>query len=292
MGSFAYFQPKNLGEATDLLATYGESAVLMAGGTDVMVAINSGKLTANCVIGISEIKELKFIKEENDVLRIGPLITMAEMANNGLIKDKFQCLWKAAMMAAGPQVRNLGTIGGNLATASPAGDFIPPLMALDASLITVCKTEETVIKITEFLCGPGATKLRPDSLIKEIRIPVLPIMSASSFQKIGKRKAMSIAVASVATAVTVSTDKTKFANVRITLGSLAPTVVRAEKVEERLRGKTIGAKEISQAAEIVKEEIKPITDGRATAWYRSEVSYSLVKKALWDALSELGVECK
>jgi CO/xanthine dehydrogenase FAD-binding subunit len=292
VGSFEYFQPANLSEAMDLLAAYGERAVVMAGGTDVMVALNAGELRANCIIGISEIKELKFIKEENGVLRIGPSVTMAEITNNRLIKEKFNCLWKAAMMAAGPQVRNLGTIGGNLGTASPAGDFIPPLMALDSSLIAVCKSGESVIKIADFFSGPKATTLQADSLIREIRIPFMPKMSASSFEKLGKRKAMSISVASAAAVVTTNTDKTSFANVKIALGSLAPTVVRAQKAEERLRGRPIDQKEISAAAEMVREEIRPMTDGRATAWYRSEVSCSLVRKALWDAISELGVECQ
>jgi len=287
VGSFEYFRPANLSEAMDLLATYGKNAVVMAGGTDVMVTLNAAELSANCIIGISEIKELKFIKEENGVLRIGPLVTTAEIINNKLIKEKFKCLWKAATMTAGPQVRNLGTIGGNLGTASPAGDFIPPLMVLDASLITVSKSEESVIKIADFFSGPKTTILRADSLIREIRIPFLPKIGASSFEKIGKRKAMSISVASVAAVVTASTDKMKFANVKIALGSLAPTVVRAEKVEERLRGRPIDPKEIREAAETVREEIRPMTDGRATAWYRSEVSCSLVRKALWDALSEL-----
>ena len=186
MGSFEYFQPANLSEAIDLLAAYGKNAAVMAGGTDVMVALNAGELSANCIISISSIKELRFIKEENDVLKIGPLVTMAEITNNSLIKEKFKCLWKAAMMAAGPQVRNIGTIGGNLGMASPAGDFIPPLMALDASLITVGKGKETVIKIADFFSGPKTTILRADSLIREIHIPFLPKMSASSFQKIGK----------------------------------------------------------------------------------------------------------
>lgn len=292
MGSFEYFQPANLTEALDLLASYGKSAVVMAGGTDVMVTLNAGELSANCIIGISEIKELKVIEEENGMLRIGPLVTMAEIANNRLIKEKFNCLWKAAVMAAGPQVRNLGTIGGNLGTASPAGDFIPPLMALDASLIAVCKSEESVIKITDFFSGPKSTILRADSLIREIRIPFLPKLSASSFVKIGKRKAMSISVASAAAVVSTSTDKMKFVDVKIALGSLAPTVVRAKKLEERLRGRPIDQKEIAEAAEMVREAIKPMTDGRATAWYREEVSCSLVRKALWDTLSELGVECQ
>lgn len=285
MRSMDYYQPTDLQEALHILAGNGPRSVVMAGGTDVMVALNDGVLDKDGLVNLAGLVELQQLQEMPDSLRLGPLLTMAEIARSRVLMEKTTCLSEAALQAASPHVRNLGTIGGNLGTGSPAGDFLPPLMALNARITVSSKNGEKELSLKQFLLGPKKTALMDNEMITAITVPFLLPGSGSSFIKLGKRKALSISIASVAAVVTLSTDGKQFADVRVALGSLAPTVVRSDQVEAALKGRPADEKEIEKAAALVRDEINPITDGRATAWYRLEVAGPLVKKALVGALA-------
>ena len=286
MGVSDYFQPKTLVEAIEIAQVYAES-VFFAGGTDLMVAINESLIKPQSIIDISRIQELKFIDVEQNILRIGSLITMAELADSKAVRNNATALSEAAGKAAGPQVRNMGTIGGNLGTASPAGDLISPLMAFGASIKIVDIEGEKDIPIETFLVGPKKNVLKKDQLIKEIIIPLIPTNCSSAFEKIGKRKQMTISIANAACVITLNDKKDTFEIVRVAVGSLAPTVVRLKIFESALTGKTATAEEIAKYANLVQEDIHPITDARATSWYRKETTFPLVKNSLIRALDVL-----
>lgn len=291
MRPFEYLAPTRVSEALDMLAQHGSKAMIMAGGTDVMLELKERTVNPEYVIHLAKVQELKFIKEENDCIKIGPLVTMNEIAESKLIQEKLTALAKAAINSAAPQVRNLGTIGGNLGTASPAGDLITALTALGAKIkasslaTSIAVTNE--YSMEEFLLGPKKNVLTKDQLITEIVIPNLPPNSASAFQKLGKRKAMSISIASAAAVITLSPEGKNIRNVRVAMGSLAPTAVRAKKFETAVQGKEADLLEIKKASSLVKEDVKPITDVRAKGEYRREVAEVLVYRCIENALTVL-----
>lgn len=287
MSSIEYYKPAGVQEALRVLVEKGPRAVVMAGGTDIMVALNEGTLDKDCLVILPGMDQLGQMSETAEGLSLGPLVTMAELARSPLVMEKAGCLSEAALKAASPQVRNLGTIGGNLGTGSPAGDLLPPLMVLNARVSISSLKGEYELTLDKLLVGPKETALSYEELITAVYLPVLPPGSGSSFVKLGKRKALTISIASAAAVVTVSADGKRFTDVRVALGSLAPTVVRARKVEEALVGQPVEEKVIEKASALVKEHVSPITDGRATAWYRAEVAGPLVKKSLVAALARV-----
>ena len=275
MGTYEYFQPVTVEEAVELADKLGSKSLFMAGGTDVIVGIIEKVIRPEYLIHIAEIEELKFIRLEDKVLKIGPLTTMAELAESEVVREKATALAEAARCCAGPQVRNLGTLGGNLGTASPAGDLIPPLMVLNALIRVTMPNGEKIISVREFFVGPKKNVLAQNELISEIVIPILPAHSGSGFSKLGKRKAMTI------------DDNGLFTDVRVAVGSLCPTVVRLEQFESVLIGKPSTIVEIEKARNLVNENVNPITDARATRWYRNEIAFPMVKKSMENALGAI-----
>ena len=285
MREFDYLAPKTVAEALELVGKLGLEATVVAGGTDVVVSLNERALRPGKVVHLDQLEELRFIREEQGCLVIGALATMADLAASAVVKAKAEALATAARQTAGPPVRNLGTIGGNLGTASPAGDLIVALVALGARVVLASAAGTREVLVEKFCLAPKKHCLSAGELIKEIIVPAAATMSGSGFQKLGKRKAMSISVANAAASVTVSSDGERFETVRVALGSVAPTVVRASRFEAALTGAPVDLDTIAAAAKLVKEDIDPITDMRATARYRSEVACVLAARAVEDALA-------
>lgn len=285
MRDLEYLAPKTVAEAVELLAKPGPQSTVVAGGTDVVLALNDRTIRSGTLVSIDRLEELRFIREEQGALFIGALTTMAELAASPLVKAKAEVLAEAAKQAAGPPVRNLGTIGGNLGTASPAGDLIAALVALDAAVVLVGAGGVREVPVAGFCLAPKVNCLAAGELIKEVVIPAPAGATGSAFQKLGKRKAMSISVANAAALVVVSADGKRFEKVRVALGSLAPTVVRAAEFEAALTGAPADLAAIAGAAGLVRTAISPITDIRATAEYRAEVACVLAARAVEDALA-------
>lgn len=282
MKDFEYFEPESIGEAVDLLSRYGAEARLLAGGTDLLVELNARHAKPKCVISLGRLKELDFVAEDDGDLRIGARCTHANLAHSPLVRQKAIALAEAAGQIGAPQTRNLGTIAGNIVWASPAADTAPPLLALGAAVKTVGPEGPRSIPIEQFFVGVNKTALRANELITEIVIP--PDAGAGScFLKFGKRKSMATSVVSAAAAVSLNGGSTIKA-ARVSLGAVAPTPVRARGVESLLVGKRGDPASIAEAAEAVVSDISPITDGRAPAWYRQDISKVLVKRALAEAV--------
>jgi CO/xanthine dehydrogenase FAD-binding subunit len=206
------------------------------------------------------------------------------------VKKYCPILAQAAASVGATQIRNRGTLGGNVCNASPAADTVPALVALGAIATVLSAEQERKVPLEELYVGVGKTSIGSNELLTFISIPLPAENSAGSFFKLGKRKAQAISIINGAVCIGVNAAERKFTDVHVVLGSVAPTVLRIKEAEERLIGRSINRQNIENAAEIVKNNINPITDVRATAEYRKDVSGDLFIEAMSESLEQLGVD--
>lgn len=286
MRNFDYLAPAGVDAAIQMLDEHGSDAMVMAGGTDVLVWMSRREVAPKYLVYIGGLEELKSIREEAGHLHVGALVTQAELAKSPLVMQKAAALAVAARSCAGPVVRNLATIGGNLGTATPAGDLILASMALKGKVKVRGPRGERLIALEEFLVGPQATSLAPGELILEVILPLPSGANGSGFQKLGKRKAMTISTASAAASVVLSPDGSTFADVTVALGSLGSTVIHSDAFEKALVGKPATLEEIEKWRYLAGGDACPSPRARrASAWYRCEVAAVLAARAVEDALA-------
>jgi len=235
-----YFEPKTLGDALSLLAQHGAEAKVIAGGTDVMVDIKF-KEEPGSLVNIKKIPGLTGIKENGASLRIGALTTIRELETSALVREKLPVLWSAAHQFASLQVRNTATIGGNICRASPSGETLTPLLVLEAIGKLAFSESEKSEPFSAFFQGPGKSSAGDKGLLTEIEVPIPPAGSKGVYLKHAVRGAMDIAMVGVAVMLTPDAGKNNVQDVRIGLGAVAPTPVRAPKTEALLRGKRLTA---------------------------------------------------
>ena len=283
---FEYFEPSNLSEAVSLLDKYGEEAKILAGGTDLLVWMKEGARSPKYMINIKHIPGVRHIHfSEAEGLRIGALTTVREIETADIIKEKFNGLHQAAKELASIQVRNLATIGGNLSTASPAAELAPPLLALGARVKLRGLRGERVLPLEEFFQGPGSTAIDRE-ILTEIVVPPPEPKSFSLYKSISRRNAVDLAIVGVAVAGRIDSKAGEWKTVKIALGAVAPTPMRALMAEKLLAGKKVDAGIIAEAARTASEEARPITDLRASAWYRKEMITVLVRRSLEEISSK------
>jgi carbon-monoxide dehydrogenase medium subunit len=278
---FEYFEPTNVDETLSLLNQWKGDVKIIAGGTDLIPMMRDRLVTPKRVIDINKLSELDFIKEAGEGIEIGALTRLRTIETSPLIRERIPLLAETAEQVASIQVRNVGTIAGNLVNASPAADMAPSLLVLDAivrSIRTGGGRRET--PLSEFFTGVKETVLGKDELVTDIFVPRMLPDTGGAFLKVGKRSALIISTASAASAISLKHGKNK---VRVALGSVAPTPVRARKVEDFLESHEITEMTIKEASDLVPNNISPITDHRSTAEYRKEVSKVLTKRALTKA---------
>jgi carbon-monoxide dehydrogenase medium subunit len=279
--TFEYHRATTLHEALDLLDRYGSEAKLLAGGTDLIVKMRDGLIKPKHLIDISELGELKFIEEDKDTIRIGALTPLSEIETSPLVRRWAPVLCRAVEMMSCWHIKNSGTIGGNLCNASPAADTAPPLLVLGAELKIAGKDYERKVSIEEFFKGPGMTVMGLNELLTEIIVSKMREGAGTSFQKLSQREGALAIVSSCALAF-LCDDRVE--DVRIALGAVAPTPVRAKHAEEILRGKELSKALIREASKEVLKDISPITDVRGSKWYREEMSVVLTRRALLEAI--------
>jgi carbon-monoxide dehydrogenase medium subunit len=277
MGEGEFFKPKNLQEACDLLAKFGEKAQLLAGGTDLMVLVNRKQIKPEVLIFLGGCG-LNYIKEEAGSLVLGAATPHTEIVRSKLVQEKAPLLAKVVGTIGSPAIQNSGTIGGNLANASPAADSAVALLALGATLTLASAKGERTVAVADFFTGPGTTVRRPDELIKEVIVPAEAASFKWAFRKIGKRRADVCPTISIAVALKM--DNGQCQRAQIALGSVAPTPLLAKKASSLLAGKAVDAGLIAEAAKAVAGETNPIDDVRASAWYRRRASEVLTKELL------------
>ena len=277
MNQFKYISPENKEEALKILKEERVNSCIVAGSTNVLPDIKDKNLTPKILVDITAIKELRGVDKKKDKICIGPLTTIAELINSEFILKESRILIQAAEQFADPLVRNNATIGGNLVTASPAADMAVPLLTLDALIKIESVREKREVKLKDFFLGPGKTILQDDEMIVGIEFEQSDINKNGYFIKLGQRKAMAIAIASVA--VNLEVRQNKISQIRIAAGSIAPIPIRLTIVEEFLENKEISNKLIEEAMNKVSEEVNPISDIRASEEYRRYISGILFKRA-------------
>jgi len=277
MNQFKYISPENKEETLKILKEEGVNACIVAGSTNVLPDIKIKKLSPKILLDITAIDELRGIDKKKDKICISPLTTIAELINSELILKKGKILIQAAQEFADPLVRNNATIGGNLVTASPAADMAVPLLTLDALIKIESVIQKREVKLKDFFLEPGKTVLQDDEMIVGIEFEQSDINKNGYFIKLGQRKAIAIAIASLA--LNLEVKQNKIIQIRIATGSVAPTPIRLTAAEEFLKGKEINNKLVEEAMDRVREEVEPISDIRASREYRRYVSGILFKRA-------------
>jgi len=280
---FEYLRPKTIQEACSLLSQYGDKARVMAGGTDLLVKMKDRAVTPQYLIGLSGIPNLDYIEADAEGLRIGALATIKSIIDSSVIQERFRLLADAASKMATVQVRNMGTVGGNLCNAAPSADSAPPLICLGAKAKLVGLKGERVIALEEFFTGPGETVLKAGEILTEVQVPNQPAHTGGAYQKIS-RVAVDLAVVGVAALVTLEGKNGLCSEARITLGAVAPTPIRAKRAEGVLKGKKIEDGLVEEAGRVASEEARPITDVRGSVYHRTEMVRVLTKRAIRQAL--------
>jgi len=275
-----YFAPTRIAQALKLLAEYGEKAHILAGGTDLVPKINYYELKPEILLYIGELG-LDYLKEKRGKLVIGATTSTATLTNNALVAQKASALAEAARQSGSIATRNVGTIGGNLANASPAADLATPLLVMDAKLLLGRAGGKRVVAMKDFFIGPGKTMLQPDEIIIEIYVP--SFKGRTIFLKLGRRKAMTLSVANVAVRLEMAGDTCN--EVRIAMGAMSPVPMRCTRAEEMLKGGILDKALVNKSATEAVAETNPIDDQRATAWYRKKAGAALVARALLQAAS-------
>ena len=271
--------PASLREALRLLAVEPGAWKPFAGGTDLMVLLEAGQLTHKKFFSLLRLAELRGIEETVEHLTLGALTTYTEVQRHPTLQREFPMLCRAARETGGVAVQNRGTIGGNVANASPAADTPPALLAYDAELELVSARGARRVAYKNFHTGYKQTVMRPDELIARIRLPRRgAAWGHHYYRKVGTRKAQ--AVSKVCFAAAGMAEGGKLVDVRIALGSVAPTPLRCAKTEELLKGRRPDAELAKKAAEELAREIAPIDDLRSTALYRARVSQNLLEDFL------------
>ncbi|MBI1943816.1 MAG: xanthine dehydrogenase family protein subunit M [Betaproteobacteria bacterium] len=279
-----YKTPTSLAEATEILRA--GNVTVLAGGTDLLPQTQAGRVHFQpTLMNVRRVPELQGIAEEGAVVRIGALVTITELLESALVRGRLGILWQACDHFASDQIRNAATVGGNLCNASPAGDTLVPLLALDARVVLAAKPDGAVqtrrVPLAEFLLGPGRTCRAPTELLAAVEVPLPPAGFAGEFYKHGTRPGLDIAAISIAAGA--RRDGAVLRDVRIAFGAVAPTVIRAPRTEAVLEGRAPDAATLAAAVHAALGEIQPISDVRASDWYRRELIGNILKRVLTHA---------
>jgi len=255
-------------------------AMPMAGGTDLLVKLRSSdRSDMRPLLLLNSIPELTCITTDTGQLRIGAAVTLSHIIAHPAVQANAPILADAAAQIGGPAIRNMATIGGNVCTASPAGDTLPPLYLLEVEVELLSPSGARRLPISDFILGPGKTALQPGEILTRVTIPKDKTFTTSRFEKVGRRKSLAIAVASLAAMFSLTEDGT-MTEARLAWGSVGPTVVRLNGLEQQLQGRQPSALDLRQIVEQVKTGVSPIDDIRATAAYRRSVSANLLVRLL------------
>ena len=287
MISYEFLTTQKIEGALDYLDKFSKVHIL-AGGTDLLVNLykESPRLPDfDYLLDISNIPELKIISSTSNFIEIGSLVTHSRLINEPLIKNSFPVLVEAAYTIGSTQIRNRGTIGGNIVNASPAADLLPPLIALKAEVELTSGKGKRVLSLEEFLAGPYKTKIQANELLTKIKIPLLADNYYTDFQKIGRRKALSIARLSLALVTKVDKEGI-FQETRVVPGSATPYPQSLPETEKAVNGKSVLNVDLEEIGKITSKEMVSITGERWSTPYKKPTIAVLIKRALEKIIKE------
>ena len=276
--SYELVVPRTLGDALALLRDEPGVWRPFAGGTDLMVLLEAGRLEHRRFFSIRHLSELRGVGEADGVVRVGALTTYADVRRSELLSRLFPMLGQAARETGGIAIQNRGTVGGNIANASPAADTPPALLAYDARVELVSAGGTRLVPYAEFHTGYKQTSMRADELLAAVLLPKPGEGARHFYRKVGTRRAQ--AISKVCLAALAEVEGETLREVRVALGSVAPVVLRCLRTEEVLRGRALGGEVLEAAVEELGREVTPIDDVRSTARYRTRVSQNLMREFL------------
>jgi carbon-monoxide dehydrogenase medium subunit len=281
---FEFYQPASLQEASRLLRENGPGGRFLAGGTDLVIAMKEKGLVPRYIVDLKRISGLSGIREQGDgSITIGALTTMREIETSPLITKKYPFLSQSAAEVGSIQIRNRATVGGNMANATPSADVAPALIALNATAKIVSANGERTVTLEEFFRGPGQTVMTSDEILTELTIPKTGPRLVGEYIKFSPREMMDLAYVGVAVAYNLGDQDKKCEHVRIVLGAVAPTPLRAKRAEAALEEQVLTEALAEKVGQIAAEEAKPISDVRSSADYRRAMVGAMTKRALLNA---------
>ena len=282
---FEYFTPNTIQEALHLLDQYGSDANVIAGGTDLLVQMKNEVISPGHLINIMKISEMSFIKAEEGWLRIGAATKWHEVVEFCAKDRKYTALYEASCSLGKVQVRNMGTIGGNLCTASPAADSAPALLVFNSRVKLTSAQGERIINLEDFFKGVNLTAMAPNEIMTEIQIPSINNGMGSAFMKITR---VGADISKISCAVALERQGDICASCKIAMGAVAPVPMRIDQANRIVIGKKVDAFLVEEMGKKVSEEINPITDIRSTAEYRRKTAAILLKDVFWKAWHRAG----
>ncbi len=291
MNESKYLTPKATAEAISIISRYKRKAQIIAGGSDLIVGMKRRQILPEVIVNLAGISELNYINYDQATgLRLGALTPISAIENSSVIKNEFGILAQAAGTLGTPTIRQRATIGGNLCNAAPSADTAPALLVLEAKVKIVGREGEKVIPIDDFFTGPGETVLKPGEMLTEIQIPNMPPQSGAAYMKQIRGRGVDIAVVGVAALATMEDDV--LTDVKIALGAVAPTPIRARQAEAILKGKKLKAQLLEESGQAASHESSPIDDARSSADYRRKLVTVLVKRAVGQAVEQAQSEVR
>ena len=270
------FRPQNLEQLWQIKQEH-TGAALLAGGTDLLVKIRAGITDPPALITLEGLEELAVIEELSDEIAIGAGVTHSRLLNSPLIQTHYPVLIKSLNLLGSPHIRNMGTLGGNIMTASPAADTLPPLYTLQADIELMKSESRRRLQLSDFITGPGRTRIDNGEILSRIIIPKKPLFSRYFFEKVGLRQALSIAIVSMAALYNLAPDNT-ITDLRLAWGSLGPTIVTRPEIEQFMVGKILNKTLLIEAGNQLRQQIAPINDIRAGADYRRQIAGNLLQR--------------
>ncbi|MFH0823944.1 MAG: xanthine dehydrogenase family protein subunit M [Pseudomonadota bacterium] len=283
---FNYIRPRSLKEALGVLDEHGRKAAVLAGGTDLGIAVRKETLAAECVVDVSRLSEMRSVGMENGLLRIGAAVTFTELIRDPLVLAYAPVAARGCRHIGSVQIRNAGTLGGNVANASPAADGVPSLVVHGARALVRSQNDERVVPVEELITGPYRTSLRPGELIVEFLLDAAPEGVRFSFHRVARRKALSIARINIAAMACVDADGT-VTDIRMSVGSVTPSPTRMKAAETHLVGKRPTKVLVREAAEMVSAEMIRHSGVRPSTEYKKPAVEGLVTKALYELFGDV-----
>ncbi|RKY03923.1 MAG: hypothetical protein DRP55_00275 [Spirochaetes bacterium] len=283
MESIEYFRPSTLDEALYFLKENGDRSRIIAGGTDLMISLREEKLNCDFLVDITHLDELKGISVRDAYIDIGPLTTHSELSESEIIKRDAPILAKAALSVGGVQIRNIGTVGGNIVNGSPAADTLPPIVVLEGVLTVKSATKTEEIGIENFYEAPYKPIIKNDEILTNIRIKKIENGERFLFEKLARRVSLAISRMSLAIVLKANEEK-MIEKIKIACGSVTPTPVRIRSVEDLLMGKIITEDLADKASILLGEEMVKTTGIRWSTAYKKPVIGNMLKRALFELI--------
>ena len=282
---FEYLAPETVGEAVDMLNRQGSEAKVIAGGTDLLVQMKKEVISPRCLIDIRKIPEMSLITADRGWLRIGSATKWREVLAYCRGDERYAALYDAVYLLGKVQVRNMGTIGGNLCTASPAADSAPPLLVFDSRVKLLSVDGERVVRLEEFFTGVNETVMAPNEIMMEIQIPPVEAGWGSAFTKTGR---VGADISKISCAVAVARKEDRCVSCRIALGAVASVPILVRKASRFLEDRVVDPPRVEKMGQRVAKEIQPITDIRSTDGYRRALGVVLSQDVFWRAWQRAG----